>query len=344
MTKLYPGILLLCVLFSGLPKRLYAQEVKLIFAKNDSSLNEKQQVLLIEYIGKTTLGSLWKLTGTASSSGTAEYNLRLSKARVNGVKQLLMSNGVAVQYIDARYTGETFSKQNLDDPEDRLVKIEIIEAPDFLKHNPLPEATKTKLKIELWNAIDQVPIQGFMNINREDSIIFIPGSGLWIPAFYEPVDAYFSAEGFTDSVFVILPSDTLMRIELLPKNIAKKWVLNTIYFYPNSDQIVPESLRALDYFYEKELKGIKDISLEIRGHINWPRYYPANPDKDEDLLKLSVDRAEAVKRFLQKRGIPESRMKAIGLGSTQMLFPNAVSESEQAQNRRVEIILLKNDE
>lgn len=344
MTKLYPVILLFCLSIYGFPMRLYAQEVKLVFAKNDSSLTENQQALLADYIGKTPSGSFWKLTGRASSSGTAEYNQRLSKARVLAVKSFLVKQGISESSIDAHHTGETFANQDRDDPEDRTVIIEIKTVPGIIPQKHYSETTQASLKIELWNAIDRAPIQGFMNINRGDSITFISKSGIRIPAFFMPVDAYFSAEGFTDSILSVLPSDTLLRVELLPKNIAKKWVLNTIYFYPNSDQIVPESLRALAYFYEKELKGIKDIRLEIRGHINWPSYYASNPDKDEDLLKLSVDRAEAVKRFLQKKGIPESRMTSIGLGSSQMLFPNAVSEAEQAQNRRVEIFLLKSEE
>jgi outer membrane protein OmpA-like peptidoglycan-associated protein len=41
--------------------------------------------------------------------------------------------------------------------------------------------------------------------------------------------------------------------------------------------------------------------------------------------------------YLINKGIKDKRMSTIGYGATRMLFPDAYTESEMAQNRRVEI-------
>jgi len=86
-----------------------------------------------------------------------------------------------------------------------------------------------------------------------------------------------------------------------------------------------------------ELKGYKDKIIRVVGHtdsvpvLSKSRYLSS--------WELSVDRAAAVVRFLQKAGIPPSRMIAAGRGEYDPVAPNDTPEGRQ-KNRRIEIMLI----
>jgi outer membrane protein OmpA-like peptidoglycan-associated protein len=84
------------------------------------------------------------------------------------------------------------------------------------------------------------------------------------------------------------------------------------------------------------LKDNANISIEISGHTS------AEGDPDRN-LSLSLRRAEAVKAYLTRRGIAESRILTIGHGSDVPVADNATAEG-RAKNRRIEFrILLPGD-
>jgi len=57
-------------------------------------------------------------------------------------------------------------------------------------------------------------------------------------------------------------------------------------------------------------------------------------------LKLSQRRAEAVARYLEKHGVPESHLIPHGYGKTDFVASNDTPEG-RAQNRRVELVPLE---
>ncbi|MCB4361055.1 OmpA family protein [Quatrionicoccus australiensis] len=77
-------------------------------------------------------------------------------------------------------------------------------------------------------------------------------------------------------------------------------------------------------------KSTSDILLE--GHTDNIGNAAAN-------LTLSQRRADVVRDALLVRGVPEARMKVVGLGLSQPLAPND-TETGRKLNRRVELILL----
>jgi choice-of-anchor C domain-containing protein len=77
-----------------------------------------------------------------------------------------------------------------------------------------------------------------------------------------------------------------------------------------------------------------DLPIEIEGHTDSVGTRASND-------RLSVNRAEAVKRWLVTRGaVPESRMTTRGFGPTRPVAPNGTAQGRQ-QNRRVEVRLRK---
>jgi outer membrane protein OmpA-like peptidoglycan-associated protein len=73
------------------------------------------------------------------------------------------------------------------------------------------------------------------------------------------------------------------------------------------------------------------LQLTIAGHTDATGSTAAN-------LDLSKRRANAVKAYLVKKGIPESRIKAIGYGSDLPVAPNT-TKAGKSLNRRVEFKL-----
>ncbi|MBU1096560.1 MAG: OmpA family protein [Bacteroidetes bacterium] len=73
----------------------------------------------------------------------------------------------------------------------------------------------------------------------------------------------------------------------------------------------------------------KDVDLEVKGHTD-------NRGESQYNQKLSVDRAEAAKAWLVKKGIDASRIKTTGFGFTQPAASNDTVEGRK-QNRRAEL-------
>ena len=72
------------------------------------------------------------------------------------------------------------------------------------------------------------------------------------------------------------------------------------------------------------------LKLEIDGHTD------SDGDADAN-MKLSQERADAVKKQLESVGIDGSRLIPIGFGLTKPKVPNGTTEGK-AENRRVEFV------
>ena len=75
----------------------------------------------------------------------------------------------------------------------------------------------------------------------------------------------------------------------------------------------------------------KNFSLKLAGHTD-------NTGSMQTNLRLSKERAEAVKAYLVSKGANPSRIEATGYGPNQPIATNATAEGRQ-QNRRVEFTL-----
>ena len=75
----------------------------------------------------------------------------------------------------------------------------------------------------------------------------------------------------------------------------------------------------------------KNFSLKLAGHTD-------NTGSMQLNMRLSKERAEAVKTYLVSKGANASRIEATGYGPTQPIASNANAEGRQ-QNRRVEFTL-----
>lgn len=93
--------------------------------------------------------------------------------------------------------------------------------------------------------------------------------------------------------------------------------------------IRPVSFQSLDRV--AELLVNKHFSLKLSGHTD-------NTGSNSLNMRLSKERAEAVKNYLVSKGANASRIEAVGYGSSQPIATNSTAEGRQ-KNRRVEFTL-----
>lgn len=102
----------------------------------------------------------------------------------------------------------------------------------------------------------------------------------------------------------------------------------TIYFNINSSELLPASYASLKESIEV-LEENSGLYVEVVGHAD------DSGGKDYN-LKLSIERAQSVKKFFMNQGVQESRIITYGKGSTQPITDNVNPEGRK-QNRRVVI-------
>ena len=136
------------------------------------------------------------------------------------------------------------------------------------------------------------------------------------PAEPETKNAYLDDDGCPDT-----PPE-MVRVTRTQVEIQE-----TIQFGTGSAQLLPTSYKILDQVVQV-LKDAPDMRLMIEGHTD-------NEGGDDVNLTLSRERANAVRRYLESKGVQTGRLEASGFGETRPLDTNRTLEG-RARNRRVE--------
>ena len=103
-------------------------------------------------------------------------------------------------------------------------------------------------------------------------------------------------------------------------------------FTVNKYDLSKEAKEALDAFAERLKSENKNVYLEIQGHTD-------ATGSDGYNVQLGQDRAEAVRRYLNKQGVALNRMSTISYGSSEPVESNKTKDG-RAKNRRVVVIVL----
>jgi OmpA-OmpF porin, OOP family len=118
---------------------------------------------------------------------------------------------------------------------------------------------------------------------------------------------------------------------LVPIEVGQTVLLNNIFFESNKTTLNTDSFAELDRLV-LILQDNAHMTIEIDGHTD-------NGGAPESNMTLSVDRANAVKDYLIKKGIAASRITTKGFGGTKPITLEDTEEAKQL-NRRVEFIIL----
>lgn len=112
----------------------------------------------------------------------------------------------------------------------------------------------------------------------------------------------------------------------------QKLVLEGVNFDFDKASLRQEDIGSLDNDVAT-LKSWGDVNIEVAGHTD-------SMGSDAYNMKLSQQRAEAVRNFLISRGVAADRLTAKGYGESQPVADNATDEG-RFKNRRVELVPLK---
>ena len=129
---------------------------------------------------------------------------------------------------------------------------------------------------------------------------------------------------------VVAPKPVVKKPE--PKPLPPAPVAYRGHFAFDSAMIKATEVPELDAFADY-MNQVKDSRISIVGHTDskGPKAYNQ---------KLSEKRANAVKSYLEGKGIAADRMEVSGMGETQPLVKNN-TRANRAENRRVEVEIIK---
>jgi peptidoglycan-associated lipoprotein len=107
---------------------------------------------------------------------------------------------------------------------------------------------------------------------------------------------------------------------------------DSMKFGVNRHELSPEAQARLDSFAEKLKADNRNVYVEVQGHTD------ATGAKDYN-YKLGEERAEAVRRYLNQKGVALNRINTISYGPDAPVAANTDKAGRQ-QNRRVVLIVL----
>jgi outer membrane protein OmpA-like peptidoglycan-associated protein len=120
---------------------------------------------------------------------------------------------------------------------------------------------------------------------------------------------------------------------LLKIEVGETLQLNNVFFEQGKPILKSESFPELDRLFKILIDNPK-MHIELAGHTD-------NVGPATALLKLSQERVEAVKKYLDEKGISSGRIMGKGYGATQPKEKND-TEEHRKMNRRVEFKIVRN--
>ncbi|MCP4679248.1 MAG: OmpA family protein [Deltaproteobacteria bacterium] len=112
---------------------------------------------------------------------------------------------------------------------------------------------------------------------------------------------------------------------------SKVFVLEGVLFNTGKATLKKSSYTNLSTLLEY-LKMKKSVEIELSGHTD-------NVGDDESNQKLSEARAQTVRKYLMSKGIPGSRINAVGYGESSPIASNDTAAGRK-KNRRTEVRIL----
>ncbi len=199
------------------------------------------------------------------------------------------------------------------------------------KDTKLP--VKANLKIYPKTKAEAAPVLVFDSVSS--CVATLPTNASYVVK--SEANNYFdNAQSFTlTGIGATIP----VKIEMSRIKVGQNIVFENILFYSGRDIFLPESHAPLEVI-ASTMKRYPTLKIEIQGHVNCPSSVPNCEELEDGNMQLSVDRAKAVKNYLEKQNIAANRMTFKGFGSSKMIYPNARSEEQMQKNRRVEIIVM----
>ena len=160
------------------------------------------------------------------------------------------------------------------------------------------------------------------------------GSFLMLYPEQDAAGLYVEKAGFLPKIYNV-DRDSIknvkdLKVELVPIASGEEFVFENVFFDFDSFNLKQESLSSLRRLH-RFLQANPKVSIQIIGHTD-------NVGSDDYNLRLSLQRAESVQRYLEAEGIRADRIEVDGKGFREPMVPNT-NPSNQALNRRITVAI-----
>lgn len=240
--------------------------------------------------------------------------------------------------VSCRYRRVKVSVPKIAQKEDVYIDAEPTEAEIFINGTKIgrtPLVTKVWFTEKKEIKITAMPI--FKGQFRQDVVMKVPAIPRHVTFFMtnKPEKVYSFEEQNRDNL-EMMKDIVSEKEERVPEVVFEKEFINppTVYFDVDSIELNEESERMLEKFVQ-DLAKIKDFAVKLHGYADETGQKAAN-------RKLSLDRAEAVLKFLVSKGVDEELIKVLGHGEIYTLNRDGLI-LEASLNRKVEIKVIKNE-
>lgn len=278
-----------------------------------------------------------KITAHTDSVGTLENNLALSQRRADAVRSFLIENGVPAGNFTISFFGETQPASENATGEgrqrNRRATIEVLQKTPMVTLEGTVTDEKTGQPLSALVVIHTKETRDSIQTDASGYFkkTFPPGTVVGLDAFAE---CYFMKSEMVKAVPGLKP----VSLPLKPALAGEKVDIENLYYVGGKAILLEKSKPELPKIL-RFMQLSPRMKIEVAGHVNFPNRPPVGKESFE--YKLSVERAKLVYDYLLENGIAADRIRYQGYGNYEMRFPKAILESEQAQNRRVEIRVLE---
>jgi chemotaxis protein MotB len=144
---------------------------------------------------------------------------------------------------------------------------------------------------------------------------------------YAAVKAYIQKNGLRDAMHVV-------RNE---RGVVVTVMTDKMLFAPGQADLRPEELTLLNTVGDVMQKAVPENPVRVEGHTD---SLPIHTLRFPSNWELSTTRATTVLRYFEARGVGAKRLEAAGYADQRPLTAND-TDGHRAQNRRVEIVILR---
>ena len=127
-----------------------------------------------------------------------------------------------------------------------------------------------------------------------------------------------------------------VEVKLAPIVPGEHVVLEDIRFVGNDTKVMRQSQASL-LMLLRFMQANPKVKVEVQGHVNGPTF-----KNTKEFIELSTGRAKTVHDFLLVNDIEPERISYVGLGNSQMLYPEPKNKEQSEANRRVEVRIVSN--
>lgn len=278
-----------------------------------------------------------KITAHTDFVGTNERNMILSQNRSNAVKSWLSDNGIPEDIMEAAVFGEEKPQATNQTDEGRQLNRratidvftiqKVVDLEAYILDDDTGEPIEADIVIRTKETRDTLRADA-------DGLVKLP-----VPlGTIIGIDIYSKCYFLKTKMMKATPENLAnLKFKMKKAEVGKAADIDNLFFVGNQAVLLKKSEPELPKIL-KFMQLNDCLNIEIAGHVNVPNSPPVREESWE--YNLSERRAKRVLKYLTENGISEDRISHKGYGNWEMRYPHAVSEYQQAENRRVEIRIL----